>query len=56
MLTFDPSNEKFLFEPINSKLYRKLFSKADLVLVLHILADGENGLVFSVGNMELLAE
>ena len=34
ILHFLPSNEKFLFEPMNSKLYRKLFSKADLVLVL----------------------
>ena len=34
ILHFHPSNEKFLFEPMNSKLYRKLFSKADLVLVL----------------------
>lgn len=31
---FHPSNEKFLFEPSNQKLYRSLFSKADLVLVL----------------------
>ena len=31
---FHPSNEKFLFEPMNVRLYRKLFSKADLVLVL----------------------
>ena len=31
---FHPSNEKFLFEPKNRKLYRKLFSQADLVLVL----------------------
>ena len=34
ILHFHPSNEKFLFEPANSKLYRRLFSKADLVLVL----------------------
>lgn len=31
---FHPSNEKFLFEPFNQRLYKKLFSKADLVLVL----------------------
>ena len=31
---FHPSNEKFLFEPYNQKLYRSLFSKADLVIVL----------------------
>ena len=31
---FHPSNEKFLFEPKNRKLYRKLLSQADLVLVL----------------------
>ena len=31
---FHPSNEKFLYEPANKKLYRNLFSKADLVLVL----------------------
>ena len=31
---FHPSNEKFLFEPYNQALYRKLFSQADLVLVL----------------------
>lgn len=31
---FHPSNEKFLFEPYNQKLYRRLFSQADLVLVL----------------------
>jgi len=31
---FHPSNEKFLFEPNNQKLYAKLFSQADLVLVL----------------------
>jgi glycosyltransferase involved in cell wall biosynthesis len=31
---FHPSNEKFLFEPRNQKLYRSLFSKADMVLVL----------------------
>lgn len=34
ILHFHPSNEKFLFEPANCKLYRRLFSKADLVLVL----------------------
>lgn len=31
---FHPSNEKFLFEPYNQKLYQKLFSQADLILVL----------------------
>lgn len=31
---FHPSNEKFLFEPKNRKLYRNLFSRADLVLLL----------------------
>lgn len=31
---FHPSNEKFLFEPKNRKLYRRLFSQADMVLVL----------------------
>lgn len=31
---FHPSNEKFLFEPRNQKLYKKLFSQADLILVL----------------------
>lgn len=31
---FHPSNEKFLFEPYNQKLYRKLFLKADLIFVL----------------------
>lgn len=31
---FHPSNEKFLFEPYNQKLYKGLFSRADLVLVL----------------------
>ncbi|WP_066627102.1 glycosyltransferase family 4 protein [Labilibacter marinus] len=31
---FHPSNEKFLFESANQKLYRKLFSSTDLVLVL----------------------
>lgn len=31
---FHPSNEKFLYEPSNQKLYRNLFSRADLVLVL----------------------
>lgn len=31
---FHPSNEKFLFEPYNQKLYKGLFSQADLVLVL----------------------
>lgn len=34
ILHFHPSNEKFLYEPNNQKLYRNLFSKADLVLVL----------------------
>lgn len=34
ILHFHPSNEKFLYEPHNQKLYRNLFSKADLVLVL----------------------
>lgn len=34
ILHFHPSNEKFLFEPCNQTLYRKLFSQADLVLVL----------------------
>lgn len=34
ILHFHPSNEKFLFEPMNSRLYRRLFVKADLVLVL----------------------
>lgn len=31
---FHPSNEKFLFEPSNKKLYTKLFSRADMVIVL----------------------
>ena len=31
---FHPSNEKFLYEVSNQRLYRGLFSKADLVLVL----------------------
>lgn len=31
---FHPSNEKFLYEPKNRHLYRNLFSRADLVLVL----------------------
>lgn len=31
---FHPSNEKFLFELYNQKLYKKLFLKADLILVL----------------------
>lgn len=31
---FHPSNEKFLFEPNNQKLYYSLFSKADLIIVL----------------------
>lgn len=31
---FHPSNEKFLFEPYNQKLYRSLFTKADIVIVL----------------------
>lgn len=31
---FHPSNEKFLYEPANQKLYCHLFSRADLVLVL----------------------
>ena len=31
---FHPSNEKFLYEPKNRKLYRNLFSRTDLVLVL----------------------
>lgn len=31
---FHPSNEKFLFDSNNRKLYKKLFSQADLVLVL----------------------
>lgn len=31
---FHPSNENFLFEPYNQKLYRKLFLKADLIFVL----------------------
>lgn len=31
---FHPSNEKFLFEPYNQKLYTRLFSQADLILVL----------------------
>lgn len=34
ILHFHPSNEKFLFEPYNRKLYRKLFLKANLILVL----------------------
>ena len=34
ILHFHPSNEKFLYEPNNKKLYRNLFSQADLVLVL----------------------
>lgn len=34
ILHFHPSNEKFLFEPMNSRLYQKLFAEADLVLVL----------------------
>lgn len=34
ILHFHPSNEKFLFEPYNQKLYKKLFLKADLILVL----------------------
>lgn len=31
---FHPSNEKFLFEPSNVRLYTKLFSRADVVIVL----------------------
>lgn len=31
---FHPSNEKFLLEPYNQKLYHSLFSKADLTIVL----------------------
>ena len=31
---FHPSNEKFLFESKNQKLYKNLFSQADLVLIL----------------------
>lgn len=31
---FHPSGEFFLFQPYNRKLYRSLFSKADMVLVL----------------------
>lgn len=34
ILHFHPSNEKFLFEPYNRELYRKLFLKANLILVL----------------------
>lgn len=34
ILHFHPSNEKFLYESANKKIYRNLFSKADLVLVL----------------------
>lgn len=34
ILHFHPSNEKFLFEPYNQKLYKKLFLNADLILVL----------------------
>lgn len=34
ILHFHPSNEKFLYEPNNKKLYRNLFSQVDLVLVL----------------------
>lgn len=34
ILHFHPSNEKFLYEPKNQKLYRYLFFHADLVLVL----------------------
>lgn len=34
ILHFHPSNERFLFEPANQKLYSELFSSADLVLVL----------------------
>lgn len=34
ILHFHPSNEKFLFEPYNQKLYKKLFSQVDLILVL----------------------
>lgn len=31
---FHPSNERFLFEPNNQKLYKRLFSQANLILVL----------------------
>lgn len=34
ILHFHPSNEKFLFEEHNKKLYREMFSQADKVLVL----------------------
>lgn len=34
ILHFHPSNEKFLYEASNKKIYRNLFSRADLVLVL----------------------
>ncbi len=34
ILHFHPSNEKFLFEPYNQGLYKRMFSQADLVLVL----------------------
>mgnify|MGYP004520723139 CR=1 FL=1 len=34
ILHFHPSNEKFLFQPDNQKLYYNIFSRSDLVLVL----------------------
>lgn len=34
ILHFHPSNEKFLYEASNKNIYRNLFSRADLVLVL----------------------
>ncbi len=34
ILHFHPSNEKFLFEEANQKLYKKLFNKATMVLAL----------------------
>lgn len=34
IIHFHPSNEKFLFEPQNKKIYRSLFLQANLVLVL----------------------
>ncbi|WP_423997263.1 glycosyltransferase family 4 protein [Maribacter sp. IgM3_T14_3] len=34
IMHFHPSNEKFLFEIKNQKLYKRLFAKADLILVL----------------------
>lgn len=42
IIHFHPSNDKFLFESQNVVLYRKLFLKANMIIVLSPMGDVDN--------------